>query len=138
MNELHTYKTAKGYENQKHVHFPNLESFLQEGILNFCGCGNPTRNLYLVLEMLEMRVKHQEQSNNLKDGQEEWATHWAKSQKELRKYVKENWKSFLDFFWYVMNEKNITEHGGGIAACWINDDNLLEALKIWRKHEETS
>jgi hypothetical protein len=143
MDELKRYENpeGKGYVNKEHVYFENLEDFLQEGILGFCGCGRSNANLELIHDRLQLHEKHREENENFPAlnlntpaNMDLWKKHCGDHQEEIKKFVMENWQAFDYFFWYVMDSKNITSHGGSIPG-WLDDDNFFDALKTYMREE---
>lgn len=125
MKRLSEYKRSEDgdYIDDDGNHAEDLMSFLQSSILKFCCCGEPQKNLLMIYYLLtDLKEWHE----NIILGKDEW----DKRQEKLKKYVQDNWSIFLDFFYYVMAEKNITEHGGSIPG-WVEDENLYDTLAVW-------
>jgi len=114
------------------LHFKTLEDLLQIGILEYCACGNPQENLKLIHGMLVMKEEREKLSESLSNP--EMFKNYREYMKNVKKYVADNWEQFFNFFWYVMDEKEIMSHGSSIPG-WIEDDNFFEALKEWHKKE---
>jgi hypothetical protein len=131
MRPLSEYLTygAKGYEcPDTGLCFGSLEDLLQTEILGHCGCGMPAENLELIFDMLKI---HQDYRNNaVKVNDASFKKAWDEYQETIKNYITENWKKFDYFFSYVMNDKNIMEHGGSVPG-WICDDNFVDALNVW-------
>lgn len=134
MRKLESYKTDYGYQDDEGGDHKELTHFLQEGILDFCGCGNPEGNLMLIHDLLTIRNKTTDRyKNNIPIDKS--LNLYEIEKEELKKYVHENWEKLIDFFWYVMSEKNIMEHGSSIPG-WVNDINFMEAIKKWKEEYE--
>jgi hypothetical protein len=124
------------YEDENGCHFDDIGEFLQSKILGHCGCGMPEDNLKLVHDMLTIYQDFWDKGQDLKMLSDESKENWDKKQQDLKNYVHENWEKFVYFFWYVMTDKDIMEHGGSVPG-WICDDNFLDAIKLWHKDYET-
>lgn len=131
MRELDHYDTfdVGGYEDEKGHHYDTLGELLQEGILGFCGCGNPEQNLLLIHQLLTKHEDGQKKRSGLP--YQEGHVLFCMQEEELKKFAQDNWEGLLRFFWYVMAEKNITNHGGSIPG-WVEDRNFMDALEKWK------
>lgn len=129
MKDINSYEKDGGYEDEEGLYWRSLTDLLQGSILKFCCCGSPENNLMLIHDLL---MKHQCQRAATKDlaFDERWKL-YADHKEELKNFVCERWDEFLNFFWYVMNEKNIMTHGGSIPG-WIDNENFMNALKKWK------
>jgi len=123
------------YEDENGCEFDNIEHFLQSKILGHCACGMPDDNLKLVHDMLTIYQDFRDKDKDLKFLSNEAKSTWNKKEDDFKNYVHENWQKFVYFFWYVMNDKKIMEHGGSVPG-WICDDNFLEAIKLWHNEYE--
>jgi len=108
----------------------NITNFLQIDILKFCGCGNPEENLLLVHDLLTMNKENKKISDGMTSTQ--LSLFYEENQEKLKQYVHEHWKRFINFFWYVMDQKEIMEHGSSILSGWIRNHNFLDALIAWK------
>ena len=133
MKKLESYEKDGGYEDENGCHWDELTDFLQAGILEFCCCGNPEDNLILIHDLLVLHETNREKTKDLpfKESSEAWDIH----QEELKQFVHTHWKEFLNFFWYVMHQKDVMTHGGSIPG-WVEDENFMDALKKWKTEYE--
>lgn len=122
MKKLSEYKRSEDgdYIDDEGCHTGDLTSFLQISILKFCGCGEPEENLLFIFNMLTIL-------------KEEYT--YEEAQEKYKNYIQENWRAIFYFFWYVMDEKGLTEHGGSIPG-WLEDENLYDALTIWANEQK--
>lgn len=136
MRELNSYLKKEGdhtyYYDDDGCEYDNLQSFLQTGILGFCGCGCPESNLLLIHDFLSLNESHRNQYRDFYSDIKDFNKLYNKQKEEIKEFVCKNWEEFAQFFWYAMDDKKITEHGTSIPG-WINDDNFLKALQEWRK-----
>lgn len=123
MNPVESYKVADGYVSEDGLHWDSLADFLHCHVLNFCGCGNADSCLKITHDMLVMRERHLHTTN------------YHEQETEIKEYVQEHWEEFAQFFWFVMDAKDILEHGSSIPG-WVRDENFLAALKQWKKEEQ--
>lgn len=81
-------------------------NIIQNGILDFCTCGEPKENLIFIKNILHKIFYKKLNSLNIK-------------QCDL-------------FVLYYLDEKGFTEHGSSIYYSWLNEngENLLNLLKI--------
>lgn len=136
MKKLSDYKRTEdgAYIDDNDCQWDDLEGFLQGYILDFCLCGDPEINLSLIYDLLTF-LKERSNIDDKTTGFENWLNLYRLREQFLIKYVKDNPKAFLNFFWYVMAKKNITEHGSSIPG-WIDDENFYEALCLWNQERE--
>lgn len=127
-NEFNTW-----YEDENDCYYDDLGSLLQCQIIGHCGCGNPENNLKLIYDMLIINKRQRDEPAPSYVGNK-WNEHCKKHNDEYKTYIIENWKRFRDFFFYVMTDKDIMEHGGSIPG-WVCDHNFEEALKVWHDTE---
>jgi len=129
MKPLESYKRCEVtgmYEDDDGVSWTDLGSLLQSKVIGHCGCGCPEENLKLIYDMLMIQQEHWNKDATY----EQIMTSYHEKNEKIKNYVVENWERFSDFFFYVMNDKEIMEHGGSVPG-WICDNNFMEALKIW-------
>lgn len=107
--------------------------FLEEAIvglynLGFCVCGCPDEALRHLVECLNL-------VNNLKElvwskqiEREDW-------QKQVREVLPTGGAEY--FMWYYLDDKGLTEHGGGVPG-WLTDKGkqLLEDYKLFDNGKE--
>lgn len=102
--------------------FDDNESFIQTGILDFCGCGDVEGNLKFVQNGLKhIDDFHQKHSNrSFNDYYEQWIKNG------LSIFGNE---SARNFFFYWADKEGFTEHGGSIPG-WLTEKGreLLEDL----------
>lgn len=132
MNPLNQYKQIEDnithYEDEEGCYYLTLQDFLQSKIIGHCCCGNPDDNLKLIYDMLKINQKYREIRGD--KSYSELMQVYEHEQEELKNYVTKNCDKFINFFWYVMNDKEIMTHGGSIPG-WIDDENFMDALEIW-------
>ena len=88
--------------------------FIQGHMLGFCCCGNPEANLRHIYKCLYLvNLQHED---------------YDRFEKERDKYF--NGPQDEYFAWYVLDEKELTEHGGSIPG-WLNKKGkrLMEDLE---------
>ena len=130
MKPLKEYIRADGYEDpETHVWSETLGDLLQSQIIGHCGCGQPEENLQLVHDMLTISEEYKKK-NNINLTLDEAHKTYEERMDKFKNYICENWERFYYFFFYVMNDKNIMEHGSSVPG-WICDQNFMEALNIW-------
>jgi hypothetical protein len=112
------------YEDESGSYYESLEIFLQSHVLGFCVCGDPQANLKLIYDLIILKEKW----SNKEIGYNEYDL-------IRNQYLSENIDSIGWFFDYFLDKHKITTHGGNVSGSWIDDENFLEAIKLW--HEKT-
>lgn len=130
MRPLKDYIKDDAFEDpETHIWFENLETLLHCQIVGHCGCGQPEENLKLIHDMLAIHEDYKKK-NSFNLTAHESIEMYRERKEKFKNYIIENWEKFHYFFFYVMNDKDIMEHGTSVPG-WICDDNFMEALKIW-------
>lgn len=105
---------SEGYHNDDNLYYFTAESFIIEGILGFCGCGEPELALeYICNVMLEIHV-HVES-------------------KFTKGYHPVDGSKYIA--WYVLAKAGLTEHGGAVPG-WLTNlgrDVLHDLLILYPK-----
>jgi len=123
------YKQEDGsFVDSEGCHHDDAESFLQCHVLGFCGCGLPEDSLRYVRDCLRhvanLQLVHEKKSTHKKG--DEWDVAyqaWDKAGKELMGKAEY-------FTRYVLDQKELTEHGGSVGGAWLSTKGkeLLEDL----------
>ena len=123
MDSIYSYekKDDGSYTDEKGIEYCSLEQFLHSGILGFCGCGPRERNLMMVYNLLKL-LKESSAVDGISLG--------MFYRDVFKRYAQDNWEPLLHFFWYVMDSREITDHGTHIPG-WLEDYNFFEALSMW-------
>ena len=118
------YASGSGFMDNQDCYYETLEDLIQMGILGFCGCGSPEQNLEYVLGGLTLLDEKTELYDSDKP---DWNAYHAKSLEHFGNEQAEY------FFWYWLDTKGFTEHGGGVPG-WLTEEGekLLELLKEWK------
>lgn len=123
LNPSDKYKTEAGYIKDGTV-YETLEDLIQTGFIEFCGCGRPEANLLWVLkglELLHQKTKMYDLAN----------PDWDSYHKESLEHF--GCKEAQYFFWYWLDYKGYTEHGGGVPGWLVEDgEELLDLLREYK------
>jgi hypothetical protein len=130
MNPLSHYQRKNEYgkiyyEDDQGCYYEDLTVFLQCHILGFCGCGAPNKLLSLIFDLLLMK--------------EEWSNNdhidYKQYENKVTEYLLKNIETVKWFFDYFLDKKDITTHGGNVSGSWVDDDNFMDALRVWNETE---
>jgi hypothetical protein len=115
------FKKDNDYVDSSDCHWgDDPVDFIQGSVLDFCCCGQPENNLEYIGQVLRHVL-------NLKE--KVWAKEW-----EYDHWVEEGSKigtsTQLDFVYYFLDQKGLTEHGGSIPG-WLTDygENILKDIE---------
>ena len=102
---------AADYQTDDGVCYPDICDIIHTGILDFCGCGDPKRNLEYILEGLEYI-----------DRKIEFIDIFGNDRSRA-------------FFFYWADKEGLTEHGGTVDSSWltIEGENLMGDIKILKE-----
>lgn len=105
-------------------HYDNAEQLIQSGILGFCECGIPDRNLKYILGGL--RLINEKGPSDLYEWKQWWVSHQSKISAHF------GTKEAEYFFYYWADKEELTEHGGSVPG-WLTSsgDDLLQMLEEW-------
>lgn len=117
------------YEDEDGVEYRDLTSLLQSHALGFCGCGDPETVLNLIHGLIKLKQKRCADTANISDA-------WFEYRYGMKAYLIENIDAVMWFFDYLLDEKEITTHGGNVSGSWIDDHNFVAALEVWAKEQE--
>ena len=123
LKKLADYAKDGGYEDSDGCWHEDVESFLQSGILGFCGCGMPEDNLLYVLRGLELIDEKRPDVG----GNAWYVGHRAR----LTEHFKTSGAEYFFFYW--CDKQGFTEHGGSVPGWLTPDgDTLLALLREWQ------
>lgn len=96
----------------------NLGNVLQSGVLGFCNCGCPGANVEFVGQVLSVLASD-----------DPWDVQNAKLREMAGSEV------VHDFVLYVLDDKNLLEHGGSIGGSWLTNKGraFLAAVEEWKR-----
>lgn len=119
------FKKGEFWVDEAGCQYQDVESFIEMGLFDFCGCGQPDAVREYVRQSLQL-------VNDLK--QLVWENkmtyyEWNKRKSDLFKTDEAEF-----FMWYWLDNKGYTEHGGGMPG-WLTVDGEeilsdLDELKL--------
>lgn len=89
--------------------YEDAVSFIASGMLGFCGCGKPEEALTFMRDV--MRHIHCLQSDDFLSAEEAFED-WVKEGQKIGS------EGALYFAYYVLDDKQLTEHGGSVPG-WL-------------------
>lgn len=101
--------------------------------LKFCGCGDPESVLNLLHEFIEMVTKHRNENSPHIGDMEKWKAHCDRQRKEKNDFIKDWSNEVIWLLFYILDEKEIFEHGGNVSGGWLKDHEYWEKLHKWKK-----
>lgn len=104
-------------------------SFIQRGILKFCGCGMPGSNLaYIRDRMRALKKRHDENQFAFEKLHGYNADRWQKNTDAIYALFPDQQSAYFFFYW--MDSVGLEEHGGSVPG-WLTDKGveLLEDLE---------
>lgn len=109
-----------------------LMDFFSYELMDMCGCGCPDYTYELIRKILIIRYEWQNKKLSFDEAKERY-----KSDLDLD-YYNENQYGALQFILYVLDARQIVEHGSSIGGCWLTDlgEMYLEVLNAWHDREE--
>jgi hypothetical protein len=106
--EIDKYKAEDGVGfTHNDMDYHTEEDLIMSGMLGFCGCGNPDNCLKYILDVLT----HIDKSIKGMPNEE-----WHKQRQELF----QGNEGAMYFIYYVLDEKEFTEHGGSVPG-WLTE-----------------
>ena len=109
-----------------------LMDFFSYEIMDMCGCGCPELTYELIRRVLNIRAdKHNDKITY------EETTRRYKDDLDLDD-SNDNQSGALQFILYMLDSKEIVEHGSSIGGCWLTKlgDMYLTVLNAWHEREE--
>lgn len=108
-----------------------LMDFFSFEIMKMCGCGNPECTYELIRKILTIRS--------------EWINENLSYEEVINRYkndlglekTNDNHYGALQFILYILDARQIVEHGGSIGGCWLTDlgKMYLTVLNAWHDRE---
>ena len=122
--ESKLFKNEKGLYEYAGLEYEDIELMIQDGILDFCCCGNNEANLLYVKNGL-MHINNRYDNKKDKDTFDVWFKKWH--EEGLKIFGNEESRYF---FFYWCDKEGYTEHGSCIPG-WLTNrgTELLELLK---------
>lgn len=109
-----------------------LMSFFSFDVMYMCSCGCPEDTYEIIRKILNIR--------------NDWSTDKIKFDEIKKRYMEDLHidandslhYGVLQFILYMLDEKEILEHGSSIGGCWITDlgKMYLTVLNAWHDREE--
>ena len=121
------------YLDPEGCHHDDAESYIQCYVLGFCGCGMAETNLRYVRDCLRhianLRLVWEKEKPESEAAYKEWD--------EAGKKLMGNAEYFTR---YVLDQKELTEHGGSVGGAWLTDkgEELLADLDALLANESSS
>ena len=121
-----------GYIDDAGVHHGDATDLIQVGLLGFCDCGDPKKNLQHVLRGLALIDER-----GPTGGHSAWDS-WYQEHKARERDVFASDTTAL-FFYYWATSRDFSEHGGNVLASWLTEDGrrLLGMLREWEATQAT-
>lgn len=110
----------------------NLMDFFSYEIVDMCGCGVPEDTYEVIRRILNIRQSWSEEGIKYDELQ-------SKYEKELHLNTKDSLHyGVLQFVLYMLDSKEIIEHGSSIGGCWLTEwgKMYLTVLNAWHNREE--
>lgn len=140
MNSLHQYDYGNPngrYVAENGAEWDDLETFVLEGIMGFCGCGQP----WAVNDLIHQGLQHIQNLTELRDktnfsnpeSKKTWDVEYKEWEEQGLKLFGAKGSEVL--FYYVLDKANLTDHGGSVPG-WLSPLGQ-EILTELNKDEET-
>lgn len=107
----------------------DLKSYLLER-LGFCGCGLPDDALTLIHDLLNYIEVFRSHPYTGHFPGAEWDAYCASDKDALQKVIDDNEDGVKYCLFYLIADKNITNHGGSVPG-WIEDYEFKDKLKTY-------
>ena len=120
--KIDSKKDKYGYFVYENIEYGEAADYYMSGVFGFCGCGMPEATLEYIHDGLQLIADLQDMVWEEKQTYEEWR---ANIDRLFGGYGQEY------FFFYVMDTKDLIEHGGSVPG-WLTDDgrDALHDLKL--------
>lgn len=124
MKKLSEYVSSENvYKDDKGEEWLNLTDFLHCGILEFCGCGSPENILDLLYNLF--CFEHGRRTKQIT---------YEQCKEQTQKYFIDNIDYVILFFKYLLDKKELLEHGSSVYSGWPCE-NFFEALIVWKDEQ---
>jgi hypothetical protein len=91
------------------INYNDLESLIISGIFNFCGCGLPEEAIKFIRDVMAHIDRKRPDNQKFEDFYKEWSEEGDKIAP----------LGALYFTYYVLADKELTEHGGSVPG-WLS------------------
>ena len=98
--------------------------------LGFCGCGRPKESLSLINDLLEYVENYRSKPYTGAFQGAEWDKHCQDDVDALNKVIADHPDGIKYILFYLISDKDITEHGGSVPG-WIEDYDFKNKLKSY-------
>lgn len=117
------------------IEFKNWDDVKSELLerLGFCGCGLPDDALQLIHDLIEFIDGRFNKECNASAGSDKWKSHCDDMRASLRKVLHDNMSGIEYVLFYLLDNKEITEHGGCVPG-FIVDKEFMNTLKSYINH----
>lgn len=111
-----------------------LMDFFSFEWMDMCGCGCPDYTYELIRKILTIRLEWQNKEMSFAEVKERY-----KRDLDLDYYNKNQYGA-LQFILYILDARQIVEHGSGIGGCWLTElgEMYLTVLNAWHDREENN
>ncbi len=93
--------------------------------LGFCGCGNPNKVFVFIKKLLDLKIN---KDRAYKDNINSWYEDYSAA---LDKLFAENTDNLMWLVEYVLDDKEITSHGGNVSGSWVEDLEFKNMLDLY-------
>lgn len=109
-----------------------LMDFFSYEIMGMCGCGCPEGTHDIIRKILNIRVERFEKDIKYDEIQERYKEELHLDTQDSLHY------GVLQFIFYMLDSKEIVEHGSSIGGCWLAElgKMYLDVLNTWHDREE--
>lgn len=131
---LEDLKQPDGWYKFDGCDYEEAADVLQSGVLGFCGCGCPEKNLEYIRQALEII---DDPRPKWSDEHKSWEAWWPIHKEKVRAHFGNDQSAYFFYYWAAKND--LTEHGGSVPG-WLSDKGrtLLKLLNQQRDAESES
>lgn len=110
----------------------NLMDFFSFEVMDMCGCGVPEDTYEMIRKILNIRKSWSEENIKYDELQNIYKEELHLNTKDSLHY------GALQFVLYILDSKEIIEHGSSISGCWLTElgKMYLTVLNAWHEQEK--